>query len=475
MRSAAVAAALAVLLVAGCSADSGDDPPSADEQASPSASASASSEAPAEEESAEAEAPPAVAGRLPAGELATGLEVKATRPKGDQLGVPSIAFTDRYVIAWTPSFTLRAVDRTTLQEAWSTQVPVEDASARCPLPAPAREAAYVSVFSGLRCERLLTFELATGAPVADETTADEWVTGYGPLGDGTTFWTGHYEVGKIGTDGVPAPYADLDELGVTDQDSGGGVRARSSSLLDGTTVVAVQVSDSFGDDIGTGRVVGVDLGGETAEVVFDVPIADLGLPGGAPKQFELLAQPGGVWRAQLGNGGYALGSLDPATGTVTGHLVEVPSFNEFGLPIIFNDAGENSAVLGSAVFTAVSADPSSGRVADVARYDLDLGTETWRATIAPTKGEPKTGVAVRVVVRGIAADGEHGYVTYSAGGGQTDLVEIDLATGAETGRWPDIEREVLNGEWYVDGDLLVGVSASLVLRKQTELVVKQPS
>jgi len=131
------------------------------------------------------------------------------------------------------------------------------------------------------------------------------------------------------------------------------------------------------------------------------------------------------------------------------------------------------AMSGDVVLTGLTSKPRTGNADYLARYDVDLGGETWRSLIPPTQGEPKTGVAVDVVAVGFAPDGQHAYGVYNRGALQQDLFEVDLTTGEQTGRWPKIDDKVLGADWYVDGDLVVGVLRKLYLHKEVELVVKQ--
>jgi hypothetical protein len=459
------------------SACSDDDPES---EATPTSSASATptsgdsgstTDAPADDPSEETA--PAVPDRLPAGPLVNRLEVKVSPPRKDVVVGHSAAFTDRYVIAATATGMLRVIDRTTFTEVWSTKLRPQQGYGACVLPQPVRDAEYVSVFVGSDCERLMTFELATGRKVVDRVVDETSVTGYGRVGE-ETVWTGTSSINKVDGDGNTHQYADLEQLGITD-DAIVSRAVVASSAVEGSDVVVLGVSDfeTTGNFATTERLVGVHVAGDEPSVAFDLPLAQLGLPGGKPRDFQVLDQPGGLFLAQLRNGRWAFGTVDPDTGSAAGLTVVLPPISQ-GVPAILERfTGDAYAVSETVALMGLMADPSIGLTAHLARYDLDQGTETWRSLIPPTKGQPKTGVAMHVVTVGFAADAQHAYGVYFRGATQEDLFEVDLATGEQTGRWPKVDQEIETGRFYVDGDLVVGVSSGIHLRNGTELVIKQ--
>ena len=461
-------------LLLGASACSGSDKgPAADPTTAASTSSGSATPTPSAESSEDSEdAAPAVPARLPAAQLVDRLLIKAAKPKQEPLQYPSAAFTDEYVVVSTASSRLRVIDRTTFQEVWSAPIPLQSQhTGACPLPELARDATTVSVFVGLQCQQMLTYDLATGEQLLDLEVDELGVSGYG-LVDDRLFWSGTRSISTMVEDGVPELYANLDTLGVTSSHE----QVVDASGIDGTDVVLLAVSDFNTGDLGSlDRLVGVNVGGEEPVVAFDLALGQLGLPGGRPKEFELIDRPGGLYRTQLRDGRWAFGTLDPETGTADGHIVVLPPFDEGGVPAVLAQYVDVYAVSGNIVLTGLMAKPNSGLTEHLARFDLDRGSEAWRSPIPPTKGQSKSGVAVHVIAVGFAADGQHAYGTYGAGASQKDLFEVDLETGEQTGRWPKLDDKVFGGDWYVDGDLVVGVQRAIYLRKEPELVIKQAS
>jgi hypothetical protein len=474
-RARPASAALVLLSIIGVSACSASD-----EEADPDVTSASSSPTPTDSnstsptpsEEADEDAAPAVPGRLPTGTLVDRLLIKAEKPKKQPLQYPSAAFTDQYVVVTTASSQLRVIDRTTFEEVWSAPIPLQaQRTGACELPELARDATSVSVFVGLQCQQMLTYDLATGQQLLDLEVDELGVSGYGLIED-RLFWSGSRSISTMVEDGVPELYANLDTLGVTSSHE----QVVDASGIDDTNVVLLAVSDFNTGDLGSiDRLVGVNVGGEEPVVAFSLALGELGLPGGAPKQLELIDRPGGLFRTQLHNGRWAFGTLDPATGTAAGHLVVLPPFAKRGVPAVLAQYVDVYTMSGNTLLTGLMAEPNSGLTEHLARFDLDRGRETWRSAIPPTKGQSKSGVAVHVIAVGFAADGLHAYGTYGAGASQKDLFEVDLETGEQTGRWPKVDDKVFGGDWYVDGDLVVGVQRVIYLRKEPELVIKQAS
>jgi hypothetical protein len=342
------------------------------------------------------------------------------------------------------------------------------------------------VFTGTNCERMTTYEAATGKPTHTHVFVDKVYRIRGrsvPLeahvegtewGNGQLWyltWSG--ELGYI-EDGAPVPVLDAADFGLTETPNDSPFMSALTGVPeDGLLLAGILHADPDKLDPGPWEWIGVSVGEDddgrpTAtvqpwrlwETGRGLGLPDLRRSGSVALRDE---QTGGLMLASLTGGRVALDQPDPETGELVDPAVngsdETLSVLDDGLA-----SGPQYVVHDRMLYTASDRQSERYYRRWVSGYDLAAGTRRWRTKL-PTPHTDPDGLIDEYQVESVQV-GDDGTVyaitttgDYVPSAAQSVLHRLDPETGAITDSWR-LPKDLADGGYdvHVVGDEVVAVA-----------------